>query len=1187
MADRYWVGGAGTWDTSSTTHWSASSGGASGASAPTSADNVFFDSASNSSSYAVTLGSNFVGTASASTITAMTSTVTVVTVTSGSLAVGNLIFILTVLFKITSFGTGSGGAGTYNCSVLRGANGTGFGSLAAYSPAPICADISFSGPVAGTLTWVTTNSAIEVAGGATVAASGVTMSNLPLVLTGASTHTLTTNSVGMGSSVYLCGTGTYTLGSAYTASGITTGSLYFSLGTFSTANFALTVGVFDQDSSGTRTINLGSSTVTIGTNSYPTGSNNPSSVFGTNVTFNAGTSQVNFTGSSAFYFSFGVAKTWYNFSLTSTGINQQTNGGIKLGYTTSDIPTFNNFTIAGQTNDYPAQIYLQTNMTVNGTLTLSPGTSVTTRLMLRTDTLGTARTITVAAFAAGAKDIDWQDIAIAGAAGTISGTRFGDCGGNTGITFPAAKTVYWNLAGAQNWSATAWAATSGAAPAVNNFPLAQDTAVFDNTGSVTGTITINGSGANVGWNIGSIDMSARTSAMTLAASSSISYPWIYGSWTNGSGVTISGTTGPITFSNRSTQTINSAGKTFTQDILINAPGGGLQLLTNNLTTSSATAGTGLVRGTLDLNNLTFTTPYFDSNNTNTRVIAFGTTGAITMSATIGGTIFVMSTATGFTYTGTSNIVISTSGVGSTRGFAFGTSGGGTESNALSFSFSGAPDARGSGVCKNLDLSACTAGATYVNAFLVTVYGNATFNSSVTFSASGFTMTFGATSGTKTITTGSNTMDFPITFDGVGGTWSLQDAMTVGSTRTTTLTNGTLNLNSFTLTTGVFNSSYTNTRTLAFGTGKIVIPSTGQVWNTSTATNLTVTGTPVVDIDNNTATAVSVFPGTPTESNSISFNFINGTYVLGLFTSSTSNVRNLSFTGFAGSITGIVSDCNVYGNLTFSSGMSMSSNGWPLTLAATSGTKTITTAGFTIPISLTFNGVGGTWSLQDTTTMSATATLTNGTVDLNSKTFTVGTAFTTAAGTKNLTFNGGTLVCSSAAATAFNNAVPTGFTTTAGTGTGYIQMTAATAKTFVGGGSTYNCVLQQAGAGQLTITGSNSFGDLQATTAGRPSTILFTAGTTTTFTSFTLSGTAGNLVTIGSVTAASHTLSKSSGYVIVGYLSISRSTATGGAGWYAGTTSTDGGNNLGWLFTAPPPPVSIGPGILLGPGILIG
>jgi hypothetical protein len=43
MADRYWVGGAGSWTTSSTTVWSASSGGASGASVPTASDNVFFD----------------------------------------------------------------------------------------------------------------------------------------------------------------------------------------------------------------------------------------------------------------------------------------------------------------------------------------------------------------------------------------------------------------------------------------------------------------------------------------------------------------------------------------------------------------------------------------------------------------------------------------------------------------------------------------------------------------------------------------------------------------------------------------------------------------------------------------------------------------------------------------------------------------------------------------------------------------------------------------------------------------------------------------------------------------------------------------------------------------------------------------------------------------------------------------
>jgi hypothetical protein len=43
MADRYWVGGSGTWDASDTSHWSASSGGSSGASVPTASDAVIFD----------------------------------------------------------------------------------------------------------------------------------------------------------------------------------------------------------------------------------------------------------------------------------------------------------------------------------------------------------------------------------------------------------------------------------------------------------------------------------------------------------------------------------------------------------------------------------------------------------------------------------------------------------------------------------------------------------------------------------------------------------------------------------------------------------------------------------------------------------------------------------------------------------------------------------------------------------------------------------------------------------------------------------------------------------------------------------------------------------------------------------------------------------------------------------------
>ena len=42
MADRYWVGGTAAWDGTAGTKWSTTSGGAGGASVPTSADDVFF-----------------------------------------------------------------------------------------------------------------------------------------------------------------------------------------------------------------------------------------------------------------------------------------------------------------------------------------------------------------------------------------------------------------------------------------------------------------------------------------------------------------------------------------------------------------------------------------------------------------------------------------------------------------------------------------------------------------------------------------------------------------------------------------------------------------------------------------------------------------------------------------------------------------------------------------------------------------------------------------------------------------------------------------------------------------------------------------------------------------------------------------------------------------------------------------
>ena len=120
----------------------------------------------------------------------------------------------------------------------------------------------------------------------------------------------------------------------------------------------------------------------------------------------------------------------------------------------------------------------------------------------------------------------------------------------------------------------------------------------------------------------------------------------------------------------------------------------------------------------------------------------------------------------------------------------------------------------------------------------------------------------------------------------------------------------------------------------------------------------------------------------------------------------------------------------------------------------------------------------------------TITFTGGTLDLNSLTFTGGPWTISGATAKVLAFGtNGTIINAGTGASAWNTIV-TSMTTT---GTGTINMTGATAKTFVGASRPYNITLNQGGAGALTISGSNTFYDITATTL--PSTITFTAGTT--------------------------------------------------------------------------------------------
>jgi hypothetical protein len=411
-------------------------------------------------------------------------------------------------------------------------------------------------------------------------------------------------------------------------------------GTFSFANYNYTGLSISSSSANSRTIDFGAGTATLsGSTPINFGTTETSRA---NLTVTAGTSQINLSNASPIFS--GNNQTFYNVAFTSTSA-----GTVTLNGTNS----FNNLSFTGITSAGLKIISVTANQTVTGTLTFSAGTNATMRHFVRSNTIGTTRTITAAAVSM--TDVDFRDITIAGAAAPASGTRIGDCKGNSGITFTAAANKYWNLAAGGNWSATGWALNSGDAPAVNNFPLAQDTCFFEATGLNSGaTVTINQS-----YNIGTIDMSARTTnTMTLQGPTGAISPVIHGNWINGTGTTLSGT-GFITFSGRGSQTITSAGATFTQGFAIDTPNGSVTLQ-DAFGTSLSNAFL-ITNGTFDAATFNVTlsgsSSAVSSSNSNTRTIAVGS-GTWTLAGS--STAWNAATSTNLTVTGTGTISLTSS-----------------------------------------------------------------------------------------------------------------------------------------------------------------------------------------------------------------------------------------------------------------------------------------------------------------------------------------------------------------------------------------------------------------------------------------------------------------------------------------------------------------------------------------------
>jgi hypothetical protein len=784
------------------------------------------------------------------------------------------------------------------------------------------------------------------------------------------------------------------------------------------------------------------------------------------------------------------------------------------------------------TYDRPAgTLTLGSNSTITGTFTLTQGTLDLSTFTLSTGLFSSSNTNT-RAIQFGTGNI------------TCTGSLW-DTGTATNLTYTGTPTVNITTGGSVLVSASS---TGAASTNLFNFNRSAGTGFV--LGSSSHIRNLNFTGYTGTWG------------------PSINSYSFYGDLTLVTGMTFTTGTGIFNFvATSGTQVITGGGQTL-GPITQNGVGGTVQFAAG--TTALATTATyTLTNGTLDLgtNTATLSTGLFSSSNSNVRSIIFGT-GNIT---TTGSGVAWNASGAALTYTGTPTVNISNNSATATTVNAH--TGGGSEANVFNFNFTVGSYVLTMGVGSNFGnfvFSGGTISWNLGNPTNTTFYKDITLLAGMTVTANAVPIFFSGT-GTQVITLAGKTLG-SITQNGVGGTVRFAaGTSTLGTTNTYTLTNGTLDLgtNTATLSTGRFSSSNTNARSIIFGTGNITITAnTSSIWATSTATNLTYTGTPTVNITNGASTANGIAAGNSSggaETNAFDFNFTGGAGTVNIATGSF--MRSINFTGKPGGPVSAAS-LSIYGNVTLVAALGTITVGF--IFRATSGTQLLNTAGKTILSACTQDGVGGTVALGDNFVLNNTYTLTNGTFNANNQNFTAANFASSNSNTRTLTMGSGTWTLSGTGAV-WDLATTTGFTLNKDTANIVLSDTTTTARTFAGGGLTYNnlTIGGATGISTLTFTGDNTFATL-ASTKTVAHTITFPASGTTTVANWTITGTVGNVVTLNSSTAATQsTLTKTGGGVISGidYLSIQDSNATPGSTWYAGANSTNVSNNTGWTFGA--------------------
>ena len=494
--------------------------------------------------------------------------------------------------------------------------------------------------------------------------------------------------------------------------------------------------------------------------------------------------------------------------------------------------------------------------------------------------------------------------------------------------------------------------------------------------------------------------------------------------------------------------------------------GGSIVFLDNFASASAVAVTATI---LSANNFNFSAPSFSSSTTTTRTITPGS-GTWTLTSTAATTVWNMAVTTGLTLNpGTATIVLSgvTTNVRTI-----------TANSVLlpSISITGGTGA-GSVTLTNVNCNNLTFG----NAYACTGFANQTItirgsvqlsnHASFALTAGANAWTLAATATGKTITSQGKTCDFPLTFNGVGGGWTFADALVHGITRTLTLTNGALSFGTgLTHTMGFLASSNANVRTIDTVTSTLQFPTTGAVWDTSTSTNLTLTGTGTLKLTGSSGTARSITAGT-TRLPSLWVSAGTSTTTL----TGVTGCIDINMTGMgAGTIAAGAGAFAIGGSVTFVAAGTWSYTG-ALTFDATATGKTITSAGKSWTSgTVTFSGSGGGWTLQDAPVTFTSLTVAVGHLNTNGFAVTTPALVFSGAGVRELTL-GASVVSLTGTGTVLD---ASGTNQTVNVGTSILDQTDASSalKTINTGGKTFATIrLKKAAGSRVQFAGGGGFG----------------------------------------------------------------------------------------------------------------